>query len=106
MSAAIPAAWGVAADVPKKFGYEETFWHWLGEALEGTDTPVGGRAWGVSWYPRNVSLTPSGPTKSGFWRMTGAASRVPDVLNRMGAPPTEEEGSSTAVVVPHAGVWK
>jgi hypothetical protein len=44
----------------------------------------------ASWNPRKVLLTPSGPTKSGFWRMTGVASRLPDESNRIGAPPCEE----------------
>jgi len=88
------AACGVAAEVPKKFGYDPSFWHWLIEVVsnppEETATPVGGSAFGVSWYPRNVVLTPSGPTKSGFWRTTGVASGVPAGLNRMGAPPSDE----------------
>lgn len=82
-----------------------SFWHWLIEVLS---IPVEGNG-GLSEAnvnPRNVLLTPSGPTKSGFWRTRGVASRVPDVSNRMGAPPCDENGSNAAGVVPQAGVWK
>ena len=55
----MPAACGVAADVPKKFGYEASFWQ---EAFVVViDMPAEARV-----YPRKVLLTPSGPTKSGF----------------------------------------
>ncbi len=40
--------------------------------------------------PKKVVLPRSGATKSGFWRMTGVASRLPDLSNRIGSPPTEE----------------
>jgi hypothetical protein len=57
--AAMPAAWGVAPDVPKKFGYEASFWQDVFEVV--TEMPAE-----ASVNPKNVVLTPSGPTKSGF----------------------------------------
>jgi hypothetical protein len=101
----MPAACGVAADVPKKFGYEVSFW----QAVFVVDrSPVDGNGGlsEASVNPRNVVLTPSGPTKSGFWRTTGVLRRVPAVLKRIGAPPSEEYLSSSAGVVPQAGVSK
>ena len=85
----MPAACGVAADVPKKFGYEASFWQ---EAFVVGSSPVDGYGGlsEASVNPRNVVLTPSGPTKSGFWRTSGVARRVPAVVNRIGAPPCEE----------------
>jgi hypothetical protein len=44
----------------------------------------------ASVKPRKVSFTPSGPTKSGFCRTTGVASRVPVTSNNIGAPPSDE----------------
>ena len=60
----------------------------------------------ASVKPRNVSLPPSGPTKSGFWRTTGVASRLPDASKRVGEPPCDENDSITVGVVPQAGVRK
>ena len=95
----MPAACGVAAEVPKKFGYEASFWQDGFEVL--IDMPAE-----ASVYPRNVVLIPSGPTKSGFWRTIGVARRVPVVSKRIGAPPSEEKLSSCAGVAPQAGVSK
>jgi hypothetical protein len=99
MSAAIEAACGVAADVPKKFGKLASFAH------PATDegSVMGGLA-EASVNPRKVLLTPSGPTKFGFWRTTGVASRVPVESNRIGPPPSEEKDSRAAGVVPQRGV--
>jgi hypothetical protein len=44
----------------------------------------------INWKPKKVLFTPSGPTKSGFCRTIGVASRVPAVSKRMGAPPCAE----------------
>src|ERR1700719_178658 len=79
ISAARPAACGVAAEVTKKLGKAGLFWHSI------APEPVP-----CSTKPRKVLLTPSGPTTYGLWRTAGVASRPPAVLNRMGVPPCEE----------------
>jgi hypothetical protein len=79
ISAATPAACGAAAEVPKKLGKLRLFWH------SARPEPMLLRT-----KPRKVLLTPSGPTKSGFWRTTGVASFAPLASNRIGEPPCEE----------------
>src|ERR1700680_1104874 len=98
----MPAAWGAAAEVPKKLGYFGLFWH---SVIDVFNNPFGMPA-EASVKPRKVSFPPSGPTKSGFCRTTGVVSRTPEVLNRMGVPPWEEKTSSVGGVFPHRGVWK
>src|SRR5580698_9157108 len=90
-SAAAPATCGVAADVPKKSGKLALSEHWPDPNAPSTK-------------PRKVLLTPSGPTMSGFWRVTGVASAVPVASNRIGSPPLAEKGSSCAGDTPHRGV--
>src|SRR5215831_20265803 len=77
-NAATPAAWGAAADVPKK--------------LEN---------------PGTVVTTPSGATISGLSaRGSGVASRLPARSNRMGVVPDEEKNSKTGGKTPNTGVLK
>src|SRR6202023_3564381 len=84
-----------AAEVPKKLGKLRLFWH------SARPEPMLLRT-----KPRKVLWTPSGPTKSGFWRTTGVASLAPAASNRIGSPPCEEKLSSTAGVVPQRGVCR
>src|SRR4029077_3077560 len=82
-NAATAAAWGAAADVPKKFG---------------NPSPS------VS-VPKNVVSTPSGAMISGLSeRASGVASRLPDKSNRIGVVPDEEKDSKTGGETPKAGV--
>src|SRR5262245_45325018 len=77
-NAATPAAWGAAADVPKK--------------LEN---------------PGTVVTTPSGATISGLSaRGLGVDSRLPARSNRMGVVPDDEKNSETGGETPKAGVLK
>src|SRR5215471_11539408 len=74
-NAATPAAWGAAADVPKK-----------GEK------------------PGTVVATPSGATISGLDRISAFVSLLPARSKRIGVPPEEENGSSCGGETPKAGV--
>ncbi len=77
-SAATPAAWGAAAEVPKKLGKPSK-----SESL-----------------PKNVVLAPSGATISGLkCRRSGVARRLPAVLKRTGVVPADENGSSVVGVL-------
>src|SRR4051794_36507507 len=75
MSAATPAAWGAAADVPKN-----------------------------ELNPDTVVEPPSGATKSTLLRSSGAARRVPLLANRMGVPPEDEKFSMSGGLTPKRGV--
>src|SRR4029077_19953611 len=91
--AATAATCGVAAEVPKKFGNDALL-------LQMPEPPA------PSAKPRKVSLPPSGPAMSGFWRISpfGGLSGLPELSNRIGSPPLAENVSSTEVVTPHRGV--
>src|SRR5215475_8740195 len=74
--AATPAAWGAAAEVPKKLA-----------------------------NPGTVVATPSGATTSGLLaRGSGVGSRLPAGSNRTGVVPDEENDSKTGGETPKAGV--
>ena len=77
ISAATAAAWGAAADVPKKFGKP------YGLARESKRGQ------------KNVVSVPSGATISGFRRICGIAKRLPAVSKRIGVGPAEENGSKS-----------
>src|SRR5579859_52241 len=79
---------GAAAEVPKKFGKLALLAHAVTVLAS---SPV------CNLNPRKVSLPPSGPTRSGFCRMTGVVRRVPVESKRMGSPPAEEKASSVGV---------
>src|SRR5580704_1359228 len=80
MSAAMPAALGAAADVPKN----------------------GSNSLLVS---ATFRLSPSTPVKSGWLRTRGVASALPDVSNKNSVPaPVDENDSSCGGVTPKAGV--
>src|ERR1700689_458230 len=74
-NAAAAAACGAAAEVPKKFGYCVLFWHWaiaVGNwpfEFHGGELPL----LRASWNPKKVSLTASGPLRSGLFRSRGVA---------------------------------
>src|SRR5580704_242211 len=93
------ATCGVEADVPKKFGKLALFAH-CGTVLLSVIPVVPPIV-----NPRNVSLPPSGPTKSGFWRISGVARRFPVSSNRIGSPPAEEKFSRIGVAAPQEGVF-
>src|SRR3954464_3984853 len=82
-SAAMAAACGAAALVPKK----------LGKASPS-----------LSWNPKKEVLTPSTATICGFFRVIGLARRVPLVEKRIGVFPEEEYFSSTPGATPYSGV--
>src|SRR3977135_1958602 len=92
ISAAAAAAWGVAAEVPANSGKFGLLRHWT------IPLPVA-----FTTKPRKELLTRAVGTKSGFWRGSGVARRMPEakLSNRIGSPPAEEKGSSSAGVVPH-----
>src|ERR1700676_1117074 len=92
----MPATWGAAAEVPKKVGKPALFKQAVTVLLS---WPVG------NLNPRKVLLPPSGPTKSGFCRNTGVASRVPVTSNRIGSPPAEENPSRIGTATPQDGVF-
>src|SRR5258705_5631255 len=92
------ATCGAAAEVPKKFGKFALFAQAGTVLLSVNPVPA-------IVNPRNVSLPPSGPTKSGFCRMTGVARRAPVTSNRIGSPPAEEKFSTAAVARPQEGVF-
>src|SRR5262249_33345011 len=76
--AATPAAWGAAADVPKKLA-----------------------------NPGTVVATPSGATISGLLaRGSGVDSRLPARSNRIGVAPDEEKEFKTGGDTPNCGVLK
>src|SRR5258708_28681630 len=91
----MPATCGAAAEVPKKFGKLALF--------RQAETVLVSSLAGIL-NPRKVSLPPSGPTKSGFCRNTGDASRAPVTSNRIGSPPAEENDSRVGVN-PQDGVF-
>src|SRR5882757_2207571 len=82
------ATCGAAAEVPKKFGKLPLFIH---------SVTVLGSSPADSVKPRKVLLPPSGPTRSGFCRVTGVVRRVPVASKRIGSPPAEEKSSSAGV---------
>src|SRR5580658_3786296 len=95
--AAMPAACGVAAEVPKKLRYVALLAHCA--TLDVSSKPVSARE-----TAKNEVLMPSGAVKAGFCRTSGTARRVPELSNRIGSPPAEEKASSFAGEVPHSGV--
>ena len=83
MSAPTPAAWGAAAEVPKK----------LGKASPSASPP------------KKLVLAPSGATISGLEaRRSGVGSRAPVEPKRIGVVPEDEKNSSTGLATPNAGV--
>ena len=82
--AATAAAWGAAADVPKKLGNESE------------SKPIS--------VPKKVVLVPSTATIWGLKRTSGAAFRLPSLLNRMGVGPAEEKDSSRGGLTSNSGV--
>src|SRR5437762_1557321 len=82
--AAMAAACGAAALVPKKLGKVSP---------------------SLSWKPKKEVLTPSTATICGFLRVRGLARRVPLRSKRMGVLPAEEYFSSTGGAAPYSGVW-
>ena len=93
------ATCGAAAEVPKKFGKLRVV-RAPGDRAVISECPVPAIV-----NPRKVSLPPSGPTKSGFCRITGVARRLPVSSNRIGSPPADEKSSSVGVVAPHEVVF-
>src|ERR1700735_4130852 len=79
INAAMAAACGAAAEVPKKFGKES------GSVEPGT----------VAVYreKKKVVFPPSGAVTSGFKRTRGFRNRSPLVSKRIGTPPAEENVS-------------
>ena len=98
-SAAMLAMCGVAAEVPKKFGNVALF-------MQPATVELSGMFWLARVNPRNVSLPPSGPTKSGFCLITCAGRRSPLASNKIGSPPTDEKYSSVGAAAPQAGVCR
>src|SRR5258708_37698132 len=92
------ATCGAAAEVPKKFGKFALFAQAGTLLLSVNPVPA-------IVNPRNVSLPPSGPTKSGFWRMTGVARRAPVTSNRIGSPPADVKFSSIGAAAPQEIVF-
>src|SRR5215213_7202590 len=83
-SAATAAAWGAAAEVPKKLGKLS-----LSAPLSAL---------------KKVLLPPSGAVNFGCWRVRGVI-EFPEPSKRIGVPPALEYDSTCAGLRPNAGVW-
>src|SRR5258708_12895346 len=94
----MPATCGAAADVPKKLGNFVSFAQAGTVLLSMNPVPA-------IVKPEKVLLPPSGPTKSGFWRIIGVARRAPLTSNRIGLPPTEENNSKVGAEAPQESVF-
>src|SRR5262249_58320869 len=85
--AAVAAAAGAAAEVPKKFGKESA-------------SPFGP----VVSLPKKLVLTPSGAVIAGVSRTSGDDRICPALSTQMLVGPPEEKLSTTGGLTPHSGV--